>query len=227
MIYAILKKLIKKIAGRQAYVYLLNTKFGSKLHNKLHNNSSSSRDFLLQILPKFSIGIEIGVNEGNFSERILEIVQPKKLYLVDPWKFEAGESYTAGEIIKDQKTLDVRFQNVSKKFTNEIKNGQIVIKRNISEEILFKFDDNYFDWIYIDGNHFYEFVKKDLELCYPKLKDDGFITGDDYADDDEWSKNGVKNAVDEFINSNKVEVIELKNYQFILKKRTDFIKSNL
>ena len=92
------------------------TKFGTKLHDRLHNNSLSSRDFLLQILPKFSIGIEIGVNEGNFSERILEIVQPKKLYLVDPWKFEAGESYTAGEIIKDQKTLDVRFQNVSKKF---------------------------------------------------------------------------------------------------------------
>jgi len=227
MVYTLLKKLIKKIAGRQAYVYLLNTKFGTILHNKSHHNSSTSRDFLLQLLPKFSIGIEIGVNEGNFSERILEIVQPKKLYLVDPWKFEPGESYTAGEIIQDQKILDIRHQNVSKKFKNEIKNEQVIISRTISEEILLKFDDNYFDWIYIDGNHFYEFVKKDLELSYNKLKNNGLITGDDYSENDEWSNNGVKKAVDEFINSKKVEVIELKNYQFILKKRTDFIKSNL
>ena len=227
MIYTILKKLIKKTAGNQAYVYLLNTKFGTILHNRSHHNSSTSRDFLLQLLPKFSIGIEIGVNEGNFSERILEIVQPKKLYLVDPWKFESGESYTAGEIIKDQKVLDIRFQNVSKKFKNEIKNEQVIINRNISKEILLKFDDNYFDWIYIDGNHFYEFVKQDLELSYSKLKNNGLITGDDYSNDDTWSNNGVKKAVDEFINSGKAEVIELKNHQFILKKKTNFNKSNL
>jgi hypothetical protein len=37
----------------------------------------------------------------------------------------------------------------------------------------------------------------------------------------------VKKAVDEFINSGKAEVIELKNHQFILKKKTNFNKSNL
>ncbi len=222
MILSILKKLIKTIVGRQAYVYILNTKLGILLHDKLHFNSSTSRDFLLQTLPKFSIGIEIGVNEGNFSERILEIVQPEKLHLIDPWRFEDGEFYKAGEKIQDQKMMDIRFENVHKKFTKEIKKGSVVINRSTSEEILPIFDDNYFDWIYIDGNHFYEFVKKDLNLCYMKIKHGGLITGDDYYEGG-WSEGGVKKAVDEFVNTGKVQLVQLKNNQFILKKETNFI----
>lgn len=213
----LLKKLIKRIAGRQAYVYLLNTKLGLKLHDKLHSNSSTSRDFLLQTLPKFSIGAEIGVHKGYFSERILEIVQPKKLHLIDPWKFEDGEFYEVGEKILDQKMMDIRFENVYKKFATEIKKGVVVINRSTSEEILPKFDDNYFDWIYIDGNHFYEFVKKDLDLYYMKIKNMGLITGDDYYDNGQQN-GGVKRAVDEFINSGLVKPIQLKNNQFILQK---------
>ena len=223
MMIILLKKLVKRIAGRQAYVYLLNTKLGLLLHDKLHSSSSTSRDFLLQTLPKFSICAEIGVNEGDFSERILEIVQPKKLHLIDPWKFEDDEFYKTtpygSEKIQDQKMLDIRFENVTKRFTTEIKKGQVVINRSTSDEILPKFDDNYFDWIYVDGNHLYEFVKKDLELCYMKIKNDGLITGDDYYDGG-WCQGGVKKAVDEFINTGLVQVIQLKNNQFILQKKT-------
>ena len=186
------------------------------------SNSSTSRDFLLQTFPKFSTGAEIGVNKGHFSERILEIVKPKKLHLIDPWKFEDGEFYEAGEKIQDQKTLDTRFENVTKRFTTEIKKGQVVINRSTSDEILPKFDDNYFDWIYVDGNHLYEFVKKDLELCYMKIKNDGLITGDDYYDGG-WCQGGVKKAVDEFINTGSIQVIQLKNNQFILQKKSNLI----
>jgi len=217
MIINILKKIIKTFAGRQMYVYILNTKLGLFIHDKLHSNSSSSRDFVLQTFPKFSIGLEIGVNEGFFSERIIEIVQPKKLHLIDPWKFEDGEYYKAGEKIQDQEMMDRRFENVCKKFTTEIKKNQILIERGTSEEILPKFNDNYFDWIYVDGNHTYDFVKKDLELCYLKIKNGGLITGDDYYDSEKFV-DGVKKAVDEFINSGHVQLIQLKNNQFILKK---------
>jgi hypothetical protein len=54
--------------------------------------------------------------------------------------------------------------------------------------------DNSQELIFIDANHSYEWVKKDI-MCYrPKLKKDGWLTGHDidYA--------GVKKAVDETIN---------------------------
>jgi len=41
MMIILLKKLVKRIAGRQAYAYLLNTKLGLFLHDKLHSNSST------------------------------------------------------------------------------------------------------------------------------------------------------------------------------------------
>jgi len=57
---SLLKKIVKKVVGRKNYSLLLNTKIGTKFHDKYHENSLSSRDFLLQMLPKNSIGLEIG-----------------------------------------------------------------------------------------------------------------------------------------------------------------------
>ena len=217
----LLKKLIKRVTGRNGYVFLLNTKLGTKLHNSLHSESTTSRDFLLQTLPKFSIGTEIGVNEGDFSERILEIVRPKRLHLIDPWKFEKEELYRTtpygSEKIKDQKMMDEKCKNVERRFKNEIKKGQVIINRGYSEEILSVFDDNYFDWVYVDGNHLYEFVKKDLDLCFKKLMTGGLITGDDYYEGG-WCNGGVKKAVDELVNTGLVKLIQIKNNQFILQK---------
>ncbi len=221
----LLKKIIKKFAGRKTYSYLLNTSLGQKIHNNLHENSVTSRDFLLQSLPKNSIGLEIGVNNGDFSERILEIVRPKKLHLIDPWKFFDSNSYNntpyGKESVSGQLEMDKKFENVKNLFSTEILNEQIIIHRGFSEEIIPIFEDDYFDWIYVDGNHLYDYVKKDLQLCYHKSKNNSMITGDDYYDDlpeNDWSEGGVKKAVDEFVNLKKLELIKIKNHQFITKK---------
>ena len=39
-------------------------------------------DFLLKMLPRGSVGAEIGVDQGDFSARILRIVQPVRLQTV-------------------------------------------------------------------------------------------------------------------------------------------------
>ncbi len=217
------KNFVKKIIGRERYGKILNTSIGSWAHDKLHEDISSSRDFLLQKMPKKSIGAEIGVHKGDFSERILEIVLPKKLHLIDPWKLEQDEIYEKSlygkKKIVDQNIMDERFQNVKKRFKKEIKNNQVIIERGYSEDILKDIQNEYLDWVYIDGNHLYEFVKKDLELCFLKIKNGGYICGDDYNEGG-WWKGGVKKAIDEFVlNNNKIKVIEIKADQFILQKQ--------
>ena len=57
----------------------------------------------------------------------------------------------------------------------------VTICKGFSAEVLASFPDNYFDWVYIDGNHLYEFVKKDVELSFQKVKPGGVIAGDDSA----------------------------------------------
>lgn len=218
---SLLKKFVKIIVGRNGYSFLLNTKLGNKLHDHFHSSSNTSRDFLLQALPKYSVGAEIGVNDGDFSERILEIVMPKKLYLIDPWHFESDEFYKitpyGSENVNGQNMMDKKYKYVQNKFNTEINKGKVIINRGFSEKILSEFDDEYFDWVYIDGNHLYDFVKKDLDFCLKKVKNSGFITGDDYYDGG-WCDGGVKKAVDEFIAAGLVKLICIKNNQFLLQK---------
>ena len=109
-------------------------------------------------------------------------------------------------------------KDVVQRVKNEIESGQVILKKGSSLDVLSKFEDNFFDWIYVDGDHRYEFVKKDLDLCYSKIKKNGFITGDDYNHQWGLKKRQVAKAVDEFINKNIVDMIQLKNEQFILKK---------
>ena len=51
------------------------------------------RDFLLKLLPQNSIGAEIGVHKGDFSEEILRDVRPNELHLIDPWRYESSDTY--------------------------------------------------------------------------------------------------------------------------------------
>ena len=53
------------------------------------------REWLLKRLPKRSVCAEIGVYEGRFSELILRIARPRKLHLIDPWKYETDPSVLA------------------------------------------------------------------------------------------------------------------------------------
>ena len=147
------------------------------------------RDFLLKTLPHDSVGAEIGVWRGNFSEKIIRVVKPKKLHLIDPYLYRETSNYQNalyGGKSGSQKVLDDIYHSVVEKFKKEIATGQIVMHRKLSEEAAQEFPDDYFDWIYIDGDHQYEFVKKDLELFFTKVKPGGLITGDDYEDRGWW-----------------------------------------
>jgi predicted O-methyltransferase YrrM len=53
-----------------------------------------------------------------------------------------------------------------------------------------QFEDNYFDFVYVDGSHLYLDVKKDIEKWLPKVKKGGLLGGHDYMYE-------VKTAVDE------------------------------
>lgn len=140
-------------------------------------------------------GVEIGVKQGVFSKHLLSNVPFKKLYLVDPWIKQDTQTYD--EVHHDH-TVDLKtcLDNV-----NEFK-GRCEIVRDFSYNAYSRFEDEYFDFIYIDGNHSYDAVSDDLNKWYPKLKKGGLIAGDDYTSKpEELTFNymfGVKKAVDEF-----------------------------
>jgi len=95
-------------------------------------------------------GVEIGVAKGENAETILQNLNIEKLYLVDPY---------------------LAFKQKGKWVTSYIKTKEEALLRldKYSDKIEFLFDFSYnvadkipnnLDFIYIDGNHSYETVKK-------------------------------------------------------------------
>ncbi len=182
-----------------------------------------ARNFLLDTLGKNGVGMEIGVHKGAFTHRILKKTHPRLLYLVDPWKFETSSEYKlswyGGWMGGSQARMDKRCQTVQKQFATAIQDGAIKIVRDTSTRAFDQLPDAHLDWVYIDGNHLYEFVKSDLEHALRCVKPGGLITGDDYGEGG-WWKGGVKRAVDEFVQTRpEVELVCIRKCQFILKKR--------
>ena len=70
--------------------------------------------------------------------------------------------------------------------------GRARLVRQKSWHAAEQFDNGFFDLVYVDGDHTYEGVAKDLAAWFPKVKKGGILCGDDIG----WP--GVKKAVDEF-----------------------------
>jgi hypothetical protein len=164
-----------------------------------------NRDSFLQFIYSVNIqkknlkGVEVGVLNGDYSEKIYNYYCKKfefDFYLVDPWK---------GFSDYDQKTLDRCYNNVLKKFKNIKK---VKILKQTSEQASKNFANESLDFVYIDGNHECNYVSKDLQFWFPKLKSHGVLFGDDYS-----RSYGVHKAVNEFAFDNKLSVKFSDNYK--------------
>lgn len=151
------------------------------------------RGRLLKAMPKGARVAEIGVWEGQFSRRILEICQPSELHLIDPWRYMPEFSNTGFGRKKNEHLMEVKYQDVVASFASE---ARVRIHRATSEEALGGMPDGSLDWVYIDGNHNEPFIGNDLALCLQKVKPDGIICGDDFNWQAEASGAPVKRAVE-------------------------------
>jgi len=202
------------------HVYTNNMKFfGWGLVRKLKLGKYLwYRIFLLKKMPKNSVCAEIGVAEGHFSFKILKYTKPKKLFLIDPW--ESKEKWNKGNNknnkVWTKEIQNFRYQQVKKKFENNL---NVKIIRDKSENALKSFPDNFFDWVYIDGDHSTKGVLSDLEICFLKVKSGGYIAGDDisFDKDADPTRIAVRKGVELFLNKKpSVNLTLVHNNQFIL-----------
>ena len=179
------------------------------------------RQFVLDLLPAGSVGAEIGVHQGDFSQVILDVVSPALLHLIDPWHHEPSPTYEkawyGGQAEQGQQEMDARYAGVLARFDDAIRTGTVVVHRGASDEVLGGLSDGSLDWVYIDGNHLYEFAATDLALSLAKVRVGGLITGDDYAEGG-WWEGGVKRAVDEFAGTAPVRQVEIRNGQYVFER---------
>ena len=162
--------------------------------------------FLKSLNKENLVGAEIGVYDGWHALDMMQGLSIQKFILVDPWKCYTDYTESVFSPKKNQKGMDERAkvtQKVMKKYGDKV-----VIMRQFSEEAAKLISNESLDFVYIDGNHQYEFVKKDIEAWYPKVKKGGVIGGDDYTScpETEIEGFGIFKAVHEFFNKLRKKV---------------------
>lgn len=152
------------------------------------------RGLLLNRLPKHARIAEIGVWKGDFSARLLQICEPRELHLVEPWHHGPDEAMD-GILNWKQENLEDMHMNVVARFSN---NENVFIDRVKSKEYFNQTNKEYFDFVYIDGDHSEESAYEDLCISWRSVKTGGMIAGDDYFWADMYGNLSIKAAVDRF-----------------------------
>lgn len=121
---------------------------------------------------------EIGTFDGTTTKAYVEIIKKNKghLYAID-W-FEGSESVVGSGIHSHNKDNSDKVYNT---FINNVKPylDVITIMRKKSWDAIIEIPDNSLDICFIDADHRYSSVYKDIELCLPKMKSGGLLCGHD------------------------------------------------
>lgn len=167
----------------------------------------SREEFLIELnsfLPIPCLGVELGVLRGEFSAQILSIINPERLYLVDP--FESNDKKYEGVLAGTNTAYSTGedYVHIQNRFKKEIKNEKVFVRNLYSHQFVSHFPNETWDFVYHDASHRYEDLKRDLNDWLQKLKPDGLMCGHDYIDMNGF---GVKQAVNEFMEEHGFEMI--------------------
>ena len=134
------------------------------------------------------IGVFYGIHAIQVSEKLTN--PSSKIQCVDPW-IDYNEYH---EYLGQQNKIWNAFNRNLSKCENR---NKFEIHRGFSDDILPTFSDNFFDIVYVDGNHETEYVYRDGCMSFQKLKKRGYMIFDDY----DWKETKV--GIDRFINEYK------------------------
>jgi predicted O-methyltransferase YrrM len=142
---------------------------------------------LLEGLGPDLVGCEVGVDRGESTKYLFEMVPSiQMLYLIDPWK----EFVDSEHGLIDQETVDefrkIALQNIAPY------QDRVCLFEDTSESAVDAIADNTLDFIFIDGDHSFVGVSRDIDMFWSKMKVGGIFSGDDY------NREQVARAVDEF-----------------------------
>ena len=135
---------------------------------------------------------EVGTQAGWYAQRILEALAPTELHL-----------------------FDLDFALLEAERPALLARSDITTHTGDSSYMLSRLPDQYFDWIYIDGDHNIEGVKRDTNVAIRKVKQDGILVFNDYTP---WSimelnDYGVMPVVNALIQSGEWKVVYFTFHQ--------------
>lgn len=144
--------------------------------------------------------IELGVYRGDNARKLRGAFPDADLHLVDAWK----HLWDSGPMMRANPT-QAHWDRMLAKIRADFKgDSRVSIHRMLIENAPAKFADESADIVYIDGDHRYESVKRDILDWLPKVRPGGLLAGHDYKN--HGGGKGVVKAVNELFSPDEFAV---------------------
>jgi len=136
----------------------------------------------------YKLGAEIGVMKGNYSRYLCHLMPELKMYCIDPWL----PYQSVGNDLAEQ-----RYQTALEVLTPY--NATII--RKTSMDAVSSFEPASLDFIFIDGNHRFDYAMLDIIHWVPKVRIGGIIAVHDYHP---WVGADVITAVEAYVRAHGI-----------------------
>jgi hypothetical protein len=159
---------------------------------KVRKRKVKRYDWLVDQIHKnqYQVGAEVGCAEGNTTVRLLQSCPQLRLYAVDLWGSQFGRySSYSQEIYRHWDFVRIMTQFTDRMYPYR---DRVIILRGCSWEMAEKVEEP-LDFVFIDADHTYTAVKKDVQAWGKVLRGEGLISGHD------CNLEGVREALNEVL----------------------------
>lgn len=137
-------------------------------------------------------GAEIGVADGRNSLILCENIPDLELWCVDPWEPYYDNPRGGG---KDQQHGNYELAK------ERLEKYNVHFCRDMSLNVAINWDGPILDFVYIDGNHRFDYVMTDLIYWHPIVQKNGIVAGHDYY---RFKYAGVVDAVNAYVHAHQI-----------------------
>jgi hypothetical protein len=189
---------------------------------ELVGDATSRIDLWGRLLKTLQIGslAEVGVWKGEFARQMLERCPAiQRYYLIDPW----------AQLPDWNKPFNVEARAFDEVYAEALKNTEFaadkrVILRGRTKAVVDQIPEQSLDLAYVDGDHTLRGITIDLIKIYSKVKNDGWIGGDDFNNnpfhhDSRYEPTLVCPFAAYFAEAMDVPIVILPFHQFLIQKR--------
>jgi hypothetical protein len=146
---------------------------------RITSNATSRFDLWSEFLKATRVKtmVEVGVWRGEYAQAIFENCPLlEQYYMIDPWANlpDWNKPYNV-----DAKAFDDVYDEAMKR--TEFASSKRIVLRGRTKDVIDRIPDNSLDFAYIDGDHTLRGITIDLIQLLPKIREGGFIGGDDFT----------------------------------------------
>ncbi len=129
---------------------------------------------------RFGRAVEVGVHRGEFAKLFLDNWLGDLYIGIDPWQSVPGYEDQEQLLENSNGDREQDYDYCFRLLRRHMNDCRAELHRGLSSDIVKLVNNNSLDFVYIDGNHKYDYVSEDLVNWYQKVRPGGILAGHDF-----------------------------------------------